>query len=186
MKVKKYKGHSMDNFIKSVIYNLVLVVITIIADKTLTPAFNPIFQKVLSYKIKLINRISHFIYSRIAEGVYINIAFYIFIFVCCEFTTTFIDIDWFKDLTFIDANILKAFGIILIYFFMLLFLMLTNFINKSITKMTCNIEILSAYVSNDTYKQLRSSFFSIENKKDYDELFDLMKTIALHNNVKLK
>lgn len=176
----------MDDFIKALLNNIVLVIITIVADKTLTPAFEPIFQKIFSYKSKLINKISCFIYSRIAEGVYINIAFYIFIFVCCEFTTTFVDNTWFQEITFINTNIIQVFGIILIYFFMFLFLMLTNFINKSITKMMCNIEILSAYISDDVYKQLKSSFFSIESKKNYDELLKSMETIASEHNVKLK
>lgn len=178
--------YSMEDIIKVLLNNILLVIITIIADKTLTPVFEPIFQKIFSYKSKIIDRISHFIYSRIAEGVYINIAFYIFIFVCCEFTTTFVDNSWLEEVPFVNANIIQIAVVTMIYFFMFLFLMLTNFINKSITKMMCNIEILSAYISNDIYKRLKSSFFSIDSKKDYDKLWSFMETLASGKNVRLK
>lgn len=60
------------------------------------------------------------------------------------------------------------------------------FINSSITKTLSNIEIVSPYISETEYKSLKSDFYSIEDKKDYDLLNKNIAKIASDNSITLK
>lgn len=57
--------------------------------------------------------------------------------------------------------------------------------NKTIT-LTNNIEIVSPYVSDIEYKQLKSKFHSIETQSDYEALIEELKSIAEEYSLKLK
>lgn len=79
----------------------------------------------------------------------------------------------------------------LIYIFMYLVFSIfiigrTTFIIGKITSMTNNIEIVSPYISNQKYKELKSSFHSIETKEDYIQLMDTLSSIASKYSLELK
>lgn len=57
--------------------------------------------------------------------------------------------------------------------------------NKTIT-LTNNIEIVSPYISDIKYKQMKSKFHSIETKNDYNLLIEELETIAKKYSLKLK
>jgi len=57
--------------------------------------------------------------------------------------------------------------------------------NKTIT-LTNNIEIVSPYISDIEYKQMKSKFHSIETKNDYILLIEELETIAKKYSLKLK
>lgn len=60
------------------------------------------------------------------------------------------------------------------------------FINNAITKATNNIEIVSPYITDIEYKQLKSDFYSIKNRDDYNALMDTLADIADANSITLK
>lgn len=62
----------------------------------------------------------------------------------------------------------------------------TTFVNNLQTKTLSNIEIVSPYITDLEYKQLKSDFYSIETKKDYDTLVHSISNIAVDNHLKLK
>ena len=49
-----------------------------------------------------------------------------------------------------------------------------------------NIEIVSPYISDQEYKQLKSDFFLIKTKDDYDNLQKELEIISENNQVDLK
>lgn len=61
-----------------------------------------------------------------------------------------------------------------------------QFIQSSKTKTLSNIEIISPYISDIEYKTLKSNFYSISKKDDFDELTKVIQSIADANNVRLK
>lgn len=58
--------------------------------------------------------------------------------------------------------------------------------NSIITKTTNNIEIVSPYISDLEYKQLKSDFHTLESADDYKKLQEKLQTIAESNDIKLK
>lgn len=71
---------------------------------------------------------------------------------------------------------LSLFYSISIICFYLFFLLMTNFINNTITNITNSIEILSPYISDSEYKMLKSQFYTMESRNDYDIIIsDLTK-----------
>ena len=80
--------------------------------------------------------------------------------------------------------------LIIIFVFLLISLIFfygrSNFIrNKTIT-LTNNIEIVSPYISDAEYKQLKSKFHSMETQSDYGALMKELETIADEYSLKLK
>ena len=61
-----------------------------------------------------------------------------------------------------------------------------TFINNCQTKTLCNIEIVSAYISDEEYKQLNSYFYSITTKNEYDTLQEVLNNIADHYSLTLR
>lgn len=51
---------------------------------------------------------------------------------------------------------------------------------------TNNIEIVAPYITDDEYKQLRSDFFQIDSKADYDNLINKISAIAEKKHLQLK
>lgn len=69
----------------------------------------------------------------------------------------------------------------------LLFLYSRNvYIAKKVTVLTNNIEIVSPYISDMEYKQLKSDFHSIQTKKDYEDLTNSLAEVAEINCIDLK
>lgn len=60
------------------------------------------------------------------------------------------------------------------------------FINKCKTTSLCNLEIVCPYVSDLEYKKLRSSFYSIQNKEDYEAFTNTIKKIGEMYSLNLK
>lgn len=61
-----------------------------------------------------------------------------------------------------------------------------TFINSKITATTNNIEIVSPYISDKDYKQLKSDFHKIRNSEDYETLNRVLNKIAHANSIVLK
>lgn len=59
-------------------------------------------------------------------------------------------------------------------------------INNDSHRFLRNIEIVSPYVTDQEYKQLKSDFYSIDTITDYHDLSDQLDKIAESNNIKLK
>lgn len=81
------------------------------------------------------------------------------------------------------------FIIIVIILFMtalILFYGRSSFIRNKSMILTNNIEIVSPYISDIEYKQLKSKFHSIETQSDYEALMERLKSIAEEYSLKLK
>lgn len=60
------------------------------------------------------------------------------------------------------------------------------YVNKKITVLTNNIEIVSPYISDLEYKQLKSDFHSMNSSTDYDRLVSRLSTISNNYSLSLK
>lgn len=69
---------------------------------------------------------------------------------------------------------------------LLVMLMKHTFENNLAAQLTANIEIVSPYVSDKEYKQLKSDLFTIKSKEDYDKLSKSLNAIAIKNYISLK
>lgn len=80
--------------------------------------------------------------------------------------------------------------IIIIFVFLYIFLIFTYsrslYINDKITSLTNNIEIVSPYISDINYKQLKSNFHMMENSEDYNNLMSELSDIAKDHSLTLK
>lgn len=75
---------------------------------------------------------------------------------------------------------------VVLYIFFMFFILSTNFINNTITRITNNIEIVSPYITDYEYKMLKSKFYSMESRDDYDEICGLMEQYASDAGVDMK
>lgn len=77
-------------------------------------------------------------------------------------------------------------------FFIILYILLiftysrSLYINTKITSITNNIEIVSPYISDIEYKQLKSNFHTMENSEDYYNLMSTLSDIAKDYSIVLK
>lgn len=60
------------------------------------------------------------------------------------------------------------------------------YINSYIVSITNNIEIVSPYISDLEYKQLKSSFHAMQNRSDYDKINEMLLEISKKNCLTLK
>lgn len=60
------------------------------------------------------------------------------------------------------------------------------FINECKTTSLCNIEIVSPYISDVEYKQLKSTFYSIQTKDDYINFTEAINKIGEQYSLDLK
>lgn len=189
-----------------------LVFIPII-EKILTPAYNYTISYLFSTGNRGIQFISSFFYSRISEGVYINISFYIFIvlislilikivqpcvpngFPCgieqieaCGKNSSCGILPRVRCILFclIKQRQVKKILFVAIYIVFVFLLLTTNFINKTITRTTNNIEIVSPYITDNEYKMLKSSFHSMKCRNDYEELINSLDNISEKYDIELK
>lgn len=182
-----------------IIYTIILSIIAAaLWEKLLSNIFDKIVTYIFSFGNKFIKWISNITYSRIAEGVYINVSYYIFIIIVSCILSVFIIMFRYppfinKDKTTNEHDSISKKGIMLlksviciIYFFFLLFLLATNFINDNITKATNNIEIVSPYLSEQEYKMLKSKFHTINSKDDFDDLYSILKDYSDKYGVTLR
>lgn len=77
---------------------------------------------------------------------------------------------------------------ICIFFIFICIYMIGNFIfiNKCQTNSLCNLEIISPYVSDIEYKELKSTFYSIQTKEDYEVFTDTIKQIGERYSLNLR
>ena len=192
--------------------------LTPIFEKILTPIYDYIANKFLSISHDGIQFISSLVYTRISQGVYINIPFYIFIIIisfllslvlffsvlhpyqktnsCCDATHPSScakrqKLNIFTKLRclFFNPEKRRKFMIVnsvLLYIIFILFILSTNFINNTITRTTNNIEIVSPYISDYDYKMLKSKFYSMNSRTDFDYLYSLLEQYSQNANVELK
>lgn len=74
-----------------------------------------------------------------------------------------------------------------VLYFMLLILAVYQISLDNLHRTTLReIEIISPYISENEYRQLKSDFYSIENKNDYDSLLREIQRIADENLINLK
>lgn len=84
------------------------------------------------------------------------------------------------------GNILQS-----IFLFACFFILAYNFLIVTIASDTArntitNIEIVAPYITDVKYKQLRSDFFQVDSKSDYESLVEDITAIAEENNLQLK
>lgn len=60
------------------------------------------------------------------------------------------------------------------------------FVINKVTSITNNIEIVSPYITDEEYKQLKSDFHTMKSRDDYDSLTNSLSEIASYNSVELK
>lgn len=60
------------------------------------------------------------------------------------------------------------------------------FINHCKTTSLCNLEIISPYISDLEYKELKSAFYSIQTKADYESFVNTIKEFGEEYSLKLK
>lgn len=73
-----------------------------------------------------------------------------------------------------------------LYTFFMFFILSTNFINNTITRTINNIEIVSPYITDYEYKMLKSKYYSMDSREDYDEICDLLVQYANNADITLK
>lgn len=61
-----------------------------------------------------------------------------------------------------------------------------TFINQCKTSSLCNLEIICPYISDLEYKKLKSSFYSIQTKEDYEIFTNTVKEIGAKYSLSLK
>lgn len=182
-----------------IVYTIILsIVAAAIWEKLLSKTFDKLMNYVFSFGNRFIQWMSNLAYSRIAEGVYVNVAYYIFIvIVSCilgAFTVIIWNIDCVhkdtiikeKDFNTKKSNLIFKIVIGIFYISFLLFLLTTNFVNDNITRTTNNIEILSPYLSDQEYKVLISRFHTVKSKNDYENLYSILKEYAIQYDIELK
>lgn len=72
------------------------------------------------------------------------------------------------------------------HIFFFTFLIKQSYVSETSVKLTNNIEIVSPYVSELEYKQLKSDFHSMQSRSDYDNLVLRLETIGSENHLQLK
>lgn len=183
-----------------------------ILEKILSPAYDTVINWAFSTSNVWLQVISSLFYSRISEGVYINIPFYIFIVIvgslliklivppkpsttcgdenmdCCQKEPPCILSKRIKCLFIysIQQKPFKIFICITLYVLFILFILTTNFINKTITRTTNNIEIVAPYIDDYDYKCLKSNFHSMNSLSDFNDLNDKLEEYARKANLTLK
>lgn len=203
--------------IKNNIASFVLIplIVTAFWEKVLSPKFDIFVNYLFSFSNSFLDSISGYIYSRISEGVYINVDFYNFIFFMSSVlgilaAETFIfyraceregqskpSTIHGKIVILLRKNFyflrkpkclycISVFCFIFLYLFFFLFILMTNYINHTITRTMNNIEIVSPYISDQEYKLLNSKFHSMESSNDFKELYSQLEKYAVSANVKLK
>lgn len=65
-------------------------------------------------------------------------------------------------------------------------LILSSYVNAEITRLTNNIEIVSPYITDLEYKQLKSSYHSMNSRTNYDSLNASLQEIAIQYGIQLK
>ena len=73
-----------------------------------------------------------------------------------------------------------------IFIFLFIFYCSTIYIHQKTISLTNNIEIVSPYISDVEYKQLKSKFHSMETQYDYNALMKELESIADEYSLKLK
>lgn len=78
------------------------------------------------------------------------------------------------------------FLLVLLYIILLYSYARNSYVNKKITVLTNNIEIVSPYISDSEYKQLKSAFHSMKSSNDYDDLISHLSKISNDYSLTLK
>lgn len=182
-----------------IVYTIILSIIAAgLWEKLLSKAFDRLVTYIFSFGNKFIQWLSNITYSRIAEGVYINVSYYIFIVVVSCILGVFTIIIWNPsfihkekimnetDINNKKGNIIFKSVIGIFYASFLLFLLATNFINDNITKTINNIEIVSPYLSDQEYKLLKFKFYTMKSKNDFDGLYNILEGYSEEYEIDLK
>lgn len=75
---------------------------------------------------------------------------------------------------------------VIAHLFALTFLIQQSYVTETALKLTNDIEIISPYISDLEYKQLKSDFHSMQSRFDYDNLVLRLETIGSENHLRLK
>ncbi len=67
-----------------------------------------------------------------------------------------------------------------------IFLTLTNYINHNVVRIRNNIEIVTPFVSIDEYNELKSMYYTMHSREEYDILCDKLDIIANDNQLVLQ
>jgi len=197
------------NSLKIIIYSPFIspLIITIVGsalwEKFLSPSCTYIYIRVSSLIDNFVTTFSNNTYKKISEGynvpaannfIYYSlliliIAFYIVI-MYKNIKSIAYDIDSNCKIKLLFKKHLLSFCfIIAIQIPMLLsmyFLGKLTFIDSCKTSSLCNLEIVSPYISDLEYKELKSTFYSIQDKEDYDYFTDRINEIGKKYSLNLK
>lgn len=196
----------------TVLSTLIIGIIgTAIWEKFLSPLCTFIYVKLSSLIDSFSNTFSNRTYTKISEGynnsstvdIALSIMLILFILLCIFFL--FYNLYQSKrkliDYTVNDSSIinldklLKTNKLLNFLFFILIELSLLvfmywfgniSFIDRCKTSSLCNLEIISPYVSDIEYKELKSSFYSIQTKEDYEAFTKTIKAIGEKYSLNLK
>lgn len=75
---------------------------------------------------------------------------------------------------------------VIAHLFAFTFLIQQSYVTETALKLTNNIEIVSPYVSDLEYRQLKSEFYSMHSRSDYDNLVFKLETIGSEHHLRLK
>lgn len=184
---------------------------TAIWEKILSPLCTLIFVKISSLIGNFVVFFSNITYKEISKGYHdtlvINIIYYMAMILSIilaifyityvtnrrksYFTKYFLNdnveddpVKEFKRIKKTDLIIVFSVSILLIIF--MYYIGNLGFITKCKVFSLCNLEIISPYVSDLEYKELKSSFYSIETKEDYESFINTIKEIGEQHSLSLK
>ena len=204
---------SEKNLNKNTMFTIVLLPLLLSAlwEKVLSPLFDKCLGALLSFTNVISATLSNFIYSEISmgymdysspltNGILLGTYFGIFVFILIfsikgkTFILSLKNMLYFfkkdspqnvtkpKKRFLILSSIYSIFCMAII----LLIVIGIQYIQTESVRLTNNIEIVSPYVSDIEYKQLKSSFHSMDSRSDYDELNSQLEKIASMNDLELK
>lgn len=182
---------------------------TAIWEKILSPLCTYIYIKISSLIDKFATTFSNNTYMEISKGYHDSIAvsivyylvMFIFVLSFAIYVTylvvqkkTMLRYIWNEDVRPTHKEIKSKlersfFFFIPIYLFMIIFMYWIGnltFITNCRTSSLCNLEIICPYVSDLEYKDLKSSFYSIKTKEDYESFTNTIKEIGKKYNLNLR
>ncbi len=83
-------------------------------------------------------------------------------------------------------KIFKIIKIGLVVVLFVTFLTLTNYINHNVVRIRNNIDIASPFVSTEEYNELKSMYYTMRSRNDYDHLCAKLDIIARDNQLVLQ
>lgn len=75
---------------------------------------------------------------------------------------------------------------VLLWCIYIIFTFTVTYIDSTVSRLTRNIEIVSPYISDQEYKNLKSAFYSMDSREDYTNLVNALEEISSEHGIELK